>query len=49
MGGDSSHAQVEEGLKVTKKGVESMGLSRDQLQQALLYLIKVGNMYTHVT
>ena len=48
---DSGHAEVEEVSKVTAKGVEPVGLSRDQLQQAMLYLIKVGHIkqYTHHT
>ena len=39
----SSGGQGEEGSKVTTtKGAEPVGLSREQLQQAMLYLIKVG-------
>ena len=41
---DGGHAQVGEGSKVTTKGAEPVGLSRDQLQQALLYLIKVHTL-----
>ena len=41
----SSGGQGEEGSKVTTtKGAEPVGLSREQLQQAMLYLIKVGGV-----
>ena len=44
MAEKSSGGQGDEGSKVTTtKGAEPVGLSREQLQQAMLYLIKVGD------
>ena len=41
-GADSDQAAVaEEGSKVRRRGAEPVGLTREQLQQAMLYLIKV--------
>ena len=38
---DHTHTEMEEGSKDVKKEAEQESLSKEQLQQALLYLIKV--------